>query len=296
VSITDSDRESVESDVKTFEFQERALSALQDLWRIVDQGTGAEFVSISKEGTEEDEDGISLLALRLATERGVPLIADDRVLQAVVNNQRGSATNSAYGTADLLKRLFEDGSLDLESYAQSFLQLMRWRYKFLLPPAELLHFFARSYADAVPGFELTAVAQYLHDCMSDPGLLGGLESSTPPVSMALRLYISWHSTIGDFLGAVWTDDEIPESRAQAITAWVSKFMFPGVPISITEQFHPPMARNVREVAITSALIRATTNKVTPSVPKLLQQLASELGVSQRRLWQIYVEVINRVAH
>ncbi len=297
VSISTTDRDEILGESRAFRFQETTRQNLEELWRTVERERNVEFVSQKRIEKDEDEDnGMSLFAFRLAVARNVPLLVDDRTLQAVVTNQRGSARDTAFASIDLLEQLHSRGALDIEEYARCLIQLVRWRYKFIVPSAEVLHHFAARYSGGVPGQELALIARYVHESMSDPGLLGGLENSTPPTSMALKLYITWHSRIGEFLGRVWTSAEIPAARSEAVTDWVAQAMLPSAPISIDERFHAPMARQVREITIANALIQTGQAKPNDAAPLLLRRFAEALGVSQRRLWQLSVEVIDRVVH
>ena len=62
-----------------------------------------------------------LAASLLAEERGVPLLADDRVIQVLASNERSSVTGAVFGTDRLLERLGEEGaSRPTESRMRSF--------------------------------------------------------------------------------------------------------------------------------------------------------------------------------
>jgi len=167
---------------------------------------------------------------------------------------------------------------------------MKWRYRFILPRPEMIHHIATRYGGVAPGRELVHVAQYLHDCMRDPGLFGGLEPSIPPTSMAMKLYMTWTSRIGEFLALVWTDNSITESRSIALTKWAARTMFPGVPIAIREDLQSRIAGQVRELSVVNALLRAGSVKPHPRVASSLRMLSKMLGISERRYEQLVVEV------
>jgi hypothetical protein len=192
VHISQADKQELERDLRSFRTYDSARAKLRGLWDLIEAQQNVKFVPYESETTQDEsrDSGLSLLAMELAQRRVLPLLADDRSLQAVVTNSRGTAKGVAFGTDAFLRARYEAGELSIEEYSKSLIQLMRWRYRFLIPSAEVLHYFASRYPDSNPGAELSFIAEYGHDCMRDPGLLGGLENSTPPTSMALRL-LGW---------------------------------------------------------------------------------------------------------
>ena len=293
VFISEEDRATLSNEIRTYEFQDLALSKLRSLWKTIEEHSSIEFVA--RKALEADADPIDSIALdsfRLATNRNVPLLADDRALQTVVTNTSGT-THAAFGTSEVISALWKSRALALDRYADAFMKLITWRYKFLIPAAEVLLHFAKKYENSTPGRELAAIAHYSHDCMADPGLLGGLENSTPPSSMALKLYIGWYARIGEFLAMLWTDPDTPMLRRESITEWVANTMLPSVPTSIDERYHEQLARQVREITITSALLNTVTPPQSTEVSSLLLILSRGIGLSQRRLFQLYLEVAER---
>jgi hypothetical protein len=107
--------------------------------------------------------------------------------------------------------------------------LMAYRYRFIIPDPELLVFWARRAMIAVPGPDLQAVALYLRSCLRDPGLFGGFEPTDPPSTIAMKLYQAIEAAVGEFVGALWSDETITEERAQLFTQWGLAYLLPSPP-------------------------------------------------------------------
>jgi len=292
--ISDADHRELVQDVRQFEFQQQALEALGILWTSVSSGGTVKFVPPQVLETSEDDEvedhGLALAAIQLAQARGLPLLADDRALQSVVTNGRGSAKGTAFGTVDFLRVAWKTERLTLDQYASSVLKLMQWRYRFVVPRAEVLLSVAKRYEGLAPGSDLVDVARYMHDCMADPGLFGGLEPSTPPISMAVKTYMALHGEIGHFLAMLWLDSDVSDERAMALTEWTARAMFPSTPVALREDFHSRMAAQMRESPVLHALLRLSTHPPSERVPKCLEALRARLGISRRRFERMVGEL------
>jgi hypothetical protein len=297
VHISKADSRDLDRDLRSFRLRDFARTTLRAMWDLIEQQQNVEFVPTEPEAGQERhyDAGLSLSSMQVAQDRGLPLLADDRALQAVITNSRATASGSAFGTDALLRARREAGALSIEQYSKSVIRLMRWRYRFVIPSSEMLHHLASRYAGSAPGAELAFVAEYAHDCMRDPGLLGGLENSTPPTSMALRLFMRWTSLIGEFLSLIWVDDSLSDDRVEHVTDWAAQVMVPMVPMSIKADMHSRMAALVRESTVVYALISLGQARQHARAAANLRRMARQLGVPEQRLMQLIAEVVARVS-
>jgi hypothetical protein len=175
---------------------------------------------------EKDEDlDPSIDAVLLAQERGMPLLADDRFLQNILLNARQGAAGTAFGTDSLLAALAKAKQLTADEWANAFLQLIRWRYRFLVPPQTVLLTLAGRHLAFPPGAELRVIGRYLHDCCRDPGLFCGPEPTEPPVPVGLKYFQTAIQSIGRFLAHAWQDRRFEDRAIMAMTRWcVSEFI------------------------------------------------------------------------
>ena len=94
------------------------------------------------------------------------------------------------------------GIVTRDEAADALLQLLNWRYRFILVPPDILKLLADRYRSHPPGAALRKIAIYVHDCMRDEGLFGGFETTDPPISMAMRLYQNWIQNVAEFLSLI----------------------------------------------------------------------------------------------
>ena len=130
----------------------------------------------------------SIDAVLLAQERGIPLLADDRFLQNMLLNARQEAAATAFGTDSLLAALAKAKQLTADEWADGLFQLIRWRYRFLVPPETVLLVLAGRLLVFPPGAELRELGRYLHDCCRDPGFFSGPEPTEPPFPVGLKCF------------------------------------------------------------------------------------------------------------
>ncbi|MEA3451570.1 MAG: hypothetical protein U9Q83_06660, partial [Bacteroidota bacterium] len=76
------------------------------------------------------------------------LLTDDRFMQMAVDQRH---RNKSFGTDILLKYLYEKDIISLKEYADKFLQLCKWRYRFLIPDTSRLVYFAHEFKTNPPG-------------------------------------------------------------------------------------------------------------------------------------------------
>jgi len=274
-----------------YDMEEGAVREMRELWASLERLPNVQFVptpSGSSLGDEEDG-GSSLASVAIAAAQEIPLLADDRALQTVVANSRATP-DAAFGTDGLLRLLWKKQSISIAVYADSALQLVRWRYRFLALEPEVLLEYARRYSADAPGVELRDLARYIHDCMRDPGLFGGLENTKPPTSMGLTLFMRWMSILGDFLALVWTDAQLADRRVAAITDWVLRAMVPGVPRVISSIHDGRLIEQSGEFLVVNALLRAALLAPHARTAGMLRHTAEILGISERRFGALIADV------
>ena len=179
-----------------------------------------------------ENDDIFLASWELAKDKALPLLTDDRVLQVLAINSSTDIEYPAFGTDRLLFKLFEDNIIDIDIMSDAFIKLMQWRYRFIIPPEEVLVNLARRYKSHPPGKHLREFAIYVHDCMRDPGLFSGQENTTLKESMAARLFLSWTRLIATFLVEIWSDSDFSDDNAKEITEWAINEFVPSLPKGI----------------------------------------------------------------
>lgn len=207
--------------------------------------------------TESDRElDPALGALLLAEQRKLPLLADDRWLQATVLNSRHGQRGTAFGTDCLLAQLASDSRISEHEWVAAWLQLARWRYRFLVPPPDVLVALAARHPNFPPGEELRDVCRYVHDCCLDPGLLCGMEPVQPPVSVGWRYFQSVVQAIGHFLMQVWHDPRFDRTALVALTRWAANEFVPPPPRKLPHAGSVIASESVPRIVLVSALVDA----------------------------------------
>jgi tetratricopeptide (TPR) repeat protein len=170
--------------------------------------------------------GIIDATLKFCKERSLPLMADDRTMQMI---SEPGWTGNQYGTDALLLDLLKQDKLTLDQYTRYFVQLVKWRYRFLVPDASLLLYLAKQYKNRPLGSELTAIADYGRHCMEDVGLLLGPEATDPPKPLGAVLYLKWIDQWTKMLCNIWTDDDFDQVSRSGITRKVFAQTIPPPP-------------------------------------------------------------------
>jgi tetratricopeptide (TPR) repeat protein len=173
---------------------------------------------------------VSSTELAIRSDR--PLVVDDRYLQSGVCAERPGLPHSAFGSDKVIDALYGGGAIDAAAAAQAYASLIGWRYRFVLPPADILYAMLRDYEEYPPGQELRMVAKYVQDCMRDPGLHAGVESTTPPSILAGRLFQMWVTVMAELISTLWSKGEFREERARQVTRWIVKEALPSPPVNM----------------------------------------------------------------
>lgn len=269
------------------------------LWDAVNRlGERIVWRSVSDDNREDRKltDGVRtdyIDAMRLASETGLPLLADDRVSQTAVLQKQPCEHFQAFGSDQVLVACKDAKLIDDDAVAGDFIRLMKWRYRFVIPPAGILLFWARGSLGNLPGPELITCAVYVQDCLRDPGLFTGLEQSEPPMPMALKLVTAWTDVLTDFLFAVWNDESFAETEASDLTRWIGEELVPSCPPGLwLHAIGHNLSRGQVPALLTLTMVRFTTIRNVSRANHGLRVLAQSLGVDDERFTLIAAEAID----
>jgi tetratricopeptide (TPR) repeat protein len=296
--ITPEERAGLKRCEAAYRFQEQVATWHTDLWRQLADQTRFMRVAVDiprqwqEEAREPPRRAPALEAAFVAVQYGVPLLTDDRCCQMLVLNQEGATPSSAFGTDQLLSGLLKEGLLTVEEATQAFLQVMRWRYRFLFPPVPVLVECAHSYRKHPPGRQLQEVARYVHDSMRDPGLFNGPERTDPPVAMAVRLAEAWAALAGEFVVGVWADERFTEESARKLTRWAVEDLLPSSPRTLPLYLQRMLAMLAPTSALSGALTQSLFHEPSPRTRQGFQALRESLGMSEERYRRAVTEVID----
>jgi tetratricopeptide (TPR) repeat protein len=286
--------------LRGFQFQEEVRARHNDLWKRLREDPRFVFLSHSvhaklREQAPDLEDDMSfvLAASLLAEEQSVPLLSDDRVIQVLASNERSNRHDVVFGTDRLLERLGQEGALTSDGIADSILQLMRWRYRFILPSAETLKTLLNRFPDHPPGQLLREVALYVHDCMRDPGLSAGFEPTIPPTSLASALYQGWSSTVAQFVMEVWGDEKWGDEKAREVTRWAMRELLPSVPSLMHRTVQGVLLRHSQQFVLSIAHIKSISINSPDRANTGLITIAETFGMKESEYYATIADDIER---
>jgi len=296
VHTTEEDRQSIIAGMANITAQEDVYNWHEELWNHVrsDSRFSLAPCAVPKELREEARLAhieVAFAAVLLAQEADVPLLVDDRVCQSMLLNAKPDRPCPAFGTDRLLLGLAEAELISQNRLADAVCQLMEWRYRFILPSPQVLKTLADRYREHPPGHDLRAVALYVHDCMRDPGLFGGLEPTVPPVSIASRLFFAWAGLVGEFLIEVWKDTAFNEERARELTRWATQELLPSTPRSIGPGA-PALAALLPRMVLSQAMLRASVLENQERMRAALKATAEGFGMTPEEFTKATVEIID----
>jgi hypothetical protein len=297
--VTEQEINQLKKTVAEYDFQKQVAGWHEDFWKQL--GDQAKFArvptEIPREWQQDDDElpnirAASLEAVLIAGQRHVPLLADDRCCQVFVLNQEGARPSDAFGVDQFIAAQLADKKLSIQAAAQAFLQLMRWRYRFLIPPLAVLVECAHHFRVHPPGRELREIARYVHDSMRDPGLFGGLEPTDPPISMAVRFAEAWTALVGQFIVEVWADDRFTEESAVAITSWAIEELLPSNPKTLPSQFQRLVAMLAPLSVLSGALTQSLFHAATARTRKAFATLRQALDLPEEQYRRTVTQVID----
>jgi hypothetical protein len=294
VQITPEDRNHVQAELQGFHEQERIQESHADLWKSVrEDGRFVQKRMVAPPVREGETEGlghrIALSAWFLAQQSGTPLLADDRVLQALMLNDRSKDPRASFGTDRLLLALRDAELLTDEQVADAFLKLIRWRYRFIVLPPEVLKTLALQFTAHPPGEDLRDVALYVHDCMRDAGLFSGFEPTDPPTTIAVRLFRTWITNAAEFIMDVWADERFSDECARKLTEWAIQEFLPSPPRGM-QPINPMVGSLSTEMALTHAMLRSCRLSDVSRAHAGLRAIAAAFGMSEL----VYVKKVTEV--
>ena len=231
IFITEYSAQSIKLNYACFRKNEEILASFIDLTETTIK-TRSEFRTFSIPDQPEAEETIpwgliraNASSLIYASNNLLPLLSDDRTVQAIYDQHHPGLV---FGSDALLLDLYENKLIDLEVFSKSYLQLLRWRYRFLIPPVEVLSYWAFQYPNKLPGAELKEIAKYASDCMQDPGMLKIMLPTHPPLPVPFRIHERWIQISIDLIFNVWGNENIFINNLDAadFTEWVIKHFIP----------------------------------------------------------------------
>jgi tetratricopeptide (TPR) repeat protein len=299
VARTDYDDEIRE--LQDYEFQRSIFTSHHAMWEEINQLRAGGKLEYRDSGScrrsftyDADHDDVEsppfLDAVLLAHDLGCRLLADDRMCQAAVLNQRPEMSDAAFGTDQLLIGLEHKGMLATDEVCSDLLQMMRWRYRFLLPEWRHLKSAALRSRDNLPGPELREIAAYVQESMRDPGLFCGPEKADLPTPVAFKYFMAWKEACVQFLGSLWEDPAIASPQLEAVTRWCIESLLPAVPRGM---LYSPVGRRMGDMTpkafILAAMVRFTTVQPVQQANEALRLMASHLGMTEEEFYEAAAE-------
>lgn len=297
VHIKKQARAEIQQRLEAIRYQEETRQWHLDLWNRLRSDSRFHFVphTVPKAMREKDadpKDYLPFFASFIALETKTPLLADDRVCQALTLNENADSAHAAFGTDVLVSALMDAGKLDPTDAAMAIQQLMVWRYRFILPSAKMLKVIAEQYYKNPPGQRLQEVAEYVHDCMRDTGLFGGPEKTDKGESMAMRLSLSWVSTIAEFLILVWNDESFPEDTAKRLTEWSIQELLPSPPRVLQGRMKTGMSTMTSDLLLSRALINSSMRPGNLRMPDAMKAIKESFKLKDEEYHRIVTGIIN----
>jgi DNA-binding MarR family transcriptional regulator len=294
VTLTQTAARELEQEQFAFDHQTKTARESRDLWRVIRDNNKFQYIGLSRKTASGDSvseanqaelvDNLrwSLVAFDLAKERRLPLLADDRVLLTIYQNEYDGGDNVAFSTLELLPSLEDEVLISQDERFQHTLQLIDWRYRFLKIDHQLLLHAAKTALESgqTPGFQLKKIARYIQDCMLDVGLFGGAENVTSRVSIAQELYTYWTRTVARFINLLWTDDSITDEAAESFTRWSIDSLLPTLPISGPTDLQIRLSESQAKLVLAWVLSERGANPNTSRSARLMSVLQEALCMSQ----------------
>lgn len=278
-------------------FQEETRDWHFDLWNRIRDDKRFRFVRSfvpqkMREDNTDDKDFLAFLAIFIAQDRGIPLLADDRVCQAMTLNDRQGAPHAAFGSDAVVLALFTSGRLDASGAAEAMLALMQWRYRFFVPSATILRTYAAQFRGNPPGLPLRKVSEYVHDCMRDAGLFGGPENTDLKESMAMRLYLSWVNLLAEWLLELWGDGDFSDDTAMQLTEWCVQECLPSQPRVVHGSVKVRIGSLTDKILISHMLINSHSVTNNERVSAAMKAVQTALNLSDEDYLRIVTDILN----
>lgn len=221
---------------------------------------------------ESPQQEAEITSWQYAEENRIPFLTDDRCMQML---RSATYADKQFGTDALLTDLYHKRVISIEEYASFFLELCKWRYRFLIPDSHILLYFAKEFRNALPGKALLTLAEYGRKCMEDRGLFMGMEATEPPTLLGIKLHILWTNRWITFLAEIWQDESFSSDARIEMTNVVFRQFLPAVPPSISPEIRANLLL-IQEKAVFSELFVYATDKEIPEQLHNLLQMAFDI--------------------
>lgn len=283
--------------LKSIVGQEEVRNWHMDLWNRLRSDARFRFVPNMLPEQLRQEDGdirnlLPLLASSIALKTKTPLLVDDRVPQALTLNTMPGVSHAAFGSDVVIIALLAAGKIDANIAAAAIRQLMIWRYRFIVPTPEILKALADPYRNNLPGKFLREIAEYIHDCMRDPGLFNGPEKTEMGEPMAIRLFRAWSSTIAEFLVLVWADKEYLIESAVQLTKWSCREFLPSWPRVMDRRLKTQGALITAKAFLTYVLLEMVNHLNEPRMAEAMKALKEGLCLADDEYMRIITGILN----
>lgn len=281
-------------------YQEETRGWHMDLWSHIRSDTRFKFMvhtvpSEMRVKGQEIKDYIPFLSNFIAQGTNCPLLVDDRVCQAFMLGAEKGVPNAAFGSDVLILALLAESKLDAARAADAFRQLITWRYRFLVPPPEILKVWADSHRGNPPGQALREVAEYVHDCMRDPGLFGGPENTALGDSMAMRTYLTWSSAIAEFLVIVWADRSFTQESATRLTAWSCAELLPSCPMVVDGRMKVRISDLTLRLFLSHVLVKTANRTKEPRMADAMRAIKDSMRLTDDQYQRVVMEILHDTA-
>ena len=283
--------------------QARLMKESREFWQAIRDNDSFVFARVSKSPGDTDgaddsdstDEEISIGfdvcfdSLMLANQRQLPLLSDDRVLHALMQNSGTVAptSSSAFSTFDFLSTLRSAKELDDDDFLTHILRLIDWRYRFVLLDESILLFAAKAFRPSSHGASrpLRRIAAYIQDTMIDVGLFGGNEQVEPPRSMAVEHFRHWTQVCARFVNRLWSDAEFSDADADLLTRWSIDSLLPSIGITIRPDLRMNLIQNQARLFLSHLLSERALNPDTSRSEKLMFVLRECLGMRDGEFWR-----------
>lgn len=295
VYLTEEDFKNLQSERRAFDELERTYKAHERLWSTLRVMKNVTFVhTVSNPDDRRGGARRALTSFELASQRSVPLVTDDRALQAVMTTECKSSDGVAFGTDLILARLHAEQRIGDNEYLSHMLSLFEMRYRFILPSSDLLRIASRSSVQRFPTKELKVISKYIQDCMLDPGLSATQEQADPPLSIGLKYYLACNEVIATWIMECCESEDWEEADKLKLIDWAARELVPMAPTHLPR----PGLYNGDSFGVRTLIFNCLSyavNKATPSnLTEYILLLAEALGISEDDFKDLGIELAESV--
>jgi hypothetical protein len=296
-SLSSDDYHETERELLGMRAVEKAGTWHYDLIDAVQKLPRVEFVGLKRKEDDDEHHEVhySIDATLLAIQENSPLLVDDRYCQQGRLATSPLQPDRAFGTDVLVQHMATKKLISPDQHADAWLQLMRWRYKFLLPPVSVLLTVANRFKNGVPGGAFQEIAVYMHDSMRDLGLYGGRENTDPPVPMAVKLFNAWIDRIAEFCFSVWWDTRFSKVQATAFIRWVLACCRPSIPKNIGTMAAKALSGLTAEAFLGALMQRCLTVTDVRKAHKLVKHFRKCLALGAEQFDDVFERLSRCIA-